>query len=275
MRLRSWGFGVAGLAVLAAAAVPAGASVTPDGPPDAPPSGWLEVDGGPAGQVHQLTPGGTAHWAVDVKVQGEPASALEVWLEPGSVAAEEQMLRDHLSVELQACGQPWVDGACAGGLQELLEPTALADAEGARVQLEEPGPAGSPGTYVLVTASLANDAPQEIQGKKTRLVLGVHGAGDDLGGAGSGGEDGPPGGAGSGGDGSGGDSANHPAEPGQGTQAPPSGFLSETGTKLAGFALLGVLAVGAGFALSGLRGGTGFRGGAGLRGRAGFRGGRA
>ncbi|MFK0002764.1 hypothetical protein [Paenarthrobacter sp. NPDC090522] len=267
MRLRSWGFGVAGLAVLVAAAVPAGASVTPDGPP----SGWLELDGGPAGQVHQLTPGGTAHWAVDVKVQGEPASALEVWLEPGSVAAEEQMLRDHLSVELQACGQPWVDGACSGGLQELLEPTALADAEGARVQLEQPGPAGSPGTYVLVTASLANDAPQEVQGTRTRLVLGVHGAGDDLGGAGSGGEGGPPGGARSGGE----SGASHPAGPGQGTQAPPSGFLSETGTKLAGFALLGVLAVGAGFALSGLRGGTGFRGGAGLRSRAGFRSGRA
>ncbi|MFK0006396.1 hypothetical protein ACIQTZ_05025 [Paenarthrobacter sp. NPDC090520] len=92
-------------------------------------------------------------------------------------------------------------------------------------QLENPSPVSSTSTYVLVTASLANDAPLEVQGTKTRLVVGVHGAGDDPGGA------------------------------------PPSGFLSDTGAKLAGFALLGALAVGAGFALSGLRSGTGFRGG--------------
>ncbi|MFF1829282.1 hypothetical protein [Paenarthrobacter sp. NPDC058040] len=244
MRLRSWGTAVAVLVLSgtlggvsaspgAAYALPGAAQPTPGSSRDGQPSGWLELDAGPAAQAHQLTPGGTARWAVDVKVRGEPASALEVWLEPGAVENGEQLLREHLSIELQACAQPWTDGTCAGGLQELLDPTPLADAEGARVQLEDPGPGGSTGTYVLLTAALADDAPREVQGTRTRIILGVHGAGDDPGSSSS-----PP----------------NQTGPGHAGEAPPSGFLANTGAQLGGFALLGVLAVGAGFGLARMRG---------------------
>lgn len=292
MWLRRWGTAVAVL-VLSGTLAGAGASPdaayalpgarpaqpTPGSSFDGQPSGWLELDAGPAGQAYQLTPGGRAEWAVDVHVRGEPASALEVWLEPGPVAPEDQVLRDHLSVELQACSQPWVDGACAVGHQSLLGSTPLADAEGERVELLEPGSGDSTGMYVLLTAALAGDAPPEVQGTRTHIVLGFHGAGDDLGGAGSGGDDGSsnsagPGGAGPGGAGPGGPAPGDAASsgagsggdgpsgaaPGLGSQGPPSGLLADTGTKLAGFALLGALAVGAGFVLSGLLGGRALRG---------------
>ena len=237
MRLRSWGTAVAVLVLSGtpsgAGASPGAAYPTPNASLDGQPSGWLELDAGPAGQVHQLTPGGTARWAVDVKVRGEPASALEVWLEPGAVENGEQLLREHLSVEVQACAQPWTGGTCAGGLQELLEPTPLADAEGARMQLQDPGPGGSTGTYVLLTAALADDAPRAVQGTRTRIMLGVHGAGDDLGSSST-----PP----------------NQTGPGQAGEAPPSGFLANTGAQLGGFVLLAALAVGAGFGLARLRG---------------------
>lgn len=243
MRLRSWGTAVAVLVLWgslagvsgspdAAYALPSAAYPTPRASLDGQPSGWLELDAGPAGQAHQLTPGGTARWAVDVKVRGEPASALEVWLEPEPAENGEQLLREHLSVEVQACAQPWTHGTCAVGLQELLEPTPLADAEGARVQLEDPGQGGSTGTYVLLTAALADDAPREVQGTRTRIMLGVHGAGDDLGSSSA-----PP----------------NQTGPGHSGEAPPSGFLANTGAQLGGFALLGALAVGAGFGLARMR----------------------
>lgn len=183
------------------------------------PSGWLELDAGPAGKVHRLAPDGTAEWSVTVLVPGEPATALEFWVEPATVAPGERLLRDHLSVELQACRQPWVDGACASGKEQLLEPTALAEAEGERVQLDAPGAAGSTGTHLLLKAALLGELPPEAAGTRTQIVLGVHGSGDD------------------------------PGNPGSG-----SGHLPDTGARLGGFALLGVCAVAAGFALARMRG---------------------
>ncbi|WP_347109421.1 hypothetical protein AAHB33_02190 [Paenarthrobacter sp. S56] len=143
------------------------------------------------------------------------------------------LLRDHLTVELEACRQPWVDGLCAGGAEHVLGPTALAEAEGERVQLEVPGPGGSTGTHVLLTVALAGDLPQEAEGTRTRIVLGVHGTGDDQGRAG-----------------------NHEGRTGddQGGNGSSPGLLPDTGARLGGFALLGVLAVAVGFALARMRG---------------------
>ncbi|WP_347109420.1 hypothetical protein AAHB33_02185 [Paenarthrobacter sp. S56] len=80
MRLLSVAVGAGVLALLLC--LPASVQAAPAGEQ---PSGWLELDAGPAGQVHQLAPGGTAEWSVDVLVPAEPATALEVWLEPGTL----------------------------------------------------------------------------------------------------------------------------------------------------------------------------------------------
>ncbi|SEJ79807.1 hypothetical protein SAMN04487917_11417 [Arthrobacter sp. yr096] len=241
MPRRSWFLLAAFAVVLPLGAAPAVAA-------DGEPSGWLELDAGPAGEVHRLTPGGSADWAVDVTVHGEPASSLEVGLRPEPAASE--VLRDFLSVELRACSQPWNGGSCPGGQRTLMDPTALASAEGVRVDLLEPGTSSATTAHVLLTATLAVDAPREVQGSRTQIVVGVHGSGDGAGGAGNGGggDDGD-GGAGPGGN------AGSGAFPGNPT-GPSSGLLADTGARLGGFALLGLLAVAAGFGMARLRSGA-------------------
>jgi len=196
------------------------------------PSGWLELDAGPAGEVHRLTPGGTADWVVDVHARGEGAGLLEVWIQPIETAGpeSESRLRNFLSVQLRSCEQPWNGGMCASGERSLLEPTDLNLAEGLRLDLMKDGSSWSNGSYVLVSAALAEDVPAEFQGSRTQIVLGVHGSGDAVGDPGPGAVTARPGG-------------------------PPSSIgLADTGARLGGAAMLGVLAVAAGFALARLRG---------------------
>lgn len=213
------------LALFLVAAIPAHAE---EGP-----SGWLELDAGPAGEVHRLTPGGRADWAVDVQARGEGAGLLEVWIQPTETAgpdSESRGLRDFLSVQLRSCEQPWNGTTCASGERSLLEPTDLNLAEGLRIDLMKDGSTWSNGSYVLVSAALAEDVPAEFQGSRTQIVLGVHGSGDAAGGPSPGAVTARPGG-------------------------PPSSIgLADTGARLGGVAMLGVLAVAAGFALARWRG---------------------
>jgi hypothetical protein len=235
MLRRSWVRIAAVAAILPLGAAPAVAA-------EGEPSGWLELDAGPAGEVHRLTPGGSADWALDVTVHGEPASSLHVGLQPEPAASE--VLRGFLSVELRACSQPWDGGTCPGGQRTLMDPTALTSAEGVRVDLLEPGTLLATHAHVLLTATLAEDAPREVQGSRTQIVVGVHGSGDSAGGPGNGGGGGD--GAGSGGN------AGSGAFPGNST-GPSSGLLADTGARLGGFAFLGFLAVAAGFGMARLR----------------------
>ena len=198
------------------------------------PSGWLELDAGPAGEVHRLTPGGRADWEVDVYARGEAAGSLEVWIQPtesaGPPSSESTRFRDFLSVQLRSCDQPWEGTSCAHGEQSLLGPTDLKLAEGLRIDLMQDGSTWSRGAYVLVSAALAEDVPEEVQGSRTQIVVGVHGSGDAVGDDTFGAATARPGG-------------------------PPSSVgLAGTGARLAGFAVLGVFAVAAGFALARFRG---------------------
>ncbi|MDR6640399.1 hypothetical protein [Paenarthrobacter nitroguajacolicus] len=205
---------------------------------DGGPSGWLELDAGPAGEVHRLTPGGSADWEVDVRVLGEPAQSLHLGLQSEAVAAGS--LRDFLTVGLRSCSQQWVGNTCPGSQRVLMEPAALATAEGVRVDLMEPGSFEAASAHVLVTATLAEDVPGEVQGSRTHIVVGVHGSGDNGGGAGTGG------------DGAGGNAGNgtFPEKP----AGPTSGALADTGARLGGFAFLALVAVVSGFGLARLRG---------------------
>ncbi|MFE4194271.1 hypothetical protein ACFRJ9_00245 [Paenarthrobacter sp. NPDC056912] len=215
---RHYGRGVllAALTVLSVGIAPANAAAQ-DGP-----AGWLELDAGPAGEVHRLTPGDHADWAVSVDVPGEVATSLAVTLgsEPQPVGAAagsaSENLADFLSVGLRACDQPWVGSTCGQGERTLLTPVAVNLVEDQWISMMEPGTSWSAGTYVLVSASLAEDAPREIQGSRMNLWVGVHGSGDE----GGGGETG----------------------------------LANSGFRLGGAVVLGVLAVGAGFGLARLRG---------------------
>lgn len=191
-------------------------------------SGWLELDAGPAGEVHRLTPGGTADWAVDVHARGEGVGLLEVWIQP--TETESTGLRDFLSVQLRSCEQPWDGTMCASGERSLLEPTDLNLAEGLRIDLMKDGSTWSNGSYVLVSAALAEDVPAQFQGSRTQILLGVHGSGDAAGDPSPGAVTARPGGS------------------------PSSVGLADTGARLAGFAVLGVITVAAGFALARLRG---------------------
>ncbi|ASN18780.1 hypothetical protein CGK93_02970 [Arthrobacter sp. YN] len=230
--------GLLGVLMLGAApAAPAAATTLAAG---SDPSGWLELDAGPAGQVHRLTPGGSADWAMDVNVRGEPAASLEVGLKSEPAAAD--VLRDFLSVELQSCSEPWSGGSCAGGHRVLMHRTSLSSVGGVRVDLMGPGNSESSNAHVLLTATLAEDVPREVQGSRTQIVVGFHGSGDGDG-AGAGGGAGSGGNAGSGG---------FPGNP----TGPSSGALPDTGFRLGGFALLGFVAVAAGFGLARLRGGV-------------------
>ena len=181
--------------------------------------------------MHSLTPGASVHWPVDVRVPGEPATVLEVALQVDPGASD--LLKRFLSVELRACTQPWVQGQCAAGETVLMQRTALGSADGVRGNLMEPGVAVADGAHVLLTASLAEDVPREVQGSGTQIALLVQGSGDDAG-------HGFAGDAGSGG---------IPGQP----AGPPSGSLADTGARLGGFALLGLLAVAAGLGLARLR----------------------
>ncbi|BCW52184.1 hypothetical protein [Arthrobacter sp. StoSoilB13] len=213
------------LALLLCAAVPANAQ---EGP-----SGWLELDAGPTGEVHRLTPGGTADWAVDVHARGEGAGLLEVWIQPTETAgpdSESRGLRDYLSVQLRSCEQPWNGAMCASGERSLLEPTGLHLAEGLRIDLMKDGSTWSNGSHILVSAALTEDVPAEFQGGRTQIVLGVLGSGDAAG-----------------------DSVPGAVTAGPG--GPPSSIgLADTGARLGGAAMLGLLAVATGFALARLRG---------------------
>ncbi|MET4540114.1 hypothetical protein ABIE37_001895 [Arthrobacter bambusae] len=235
--------GMAGLlGVLMLGAAPAAPAVAAAVGADSDASGWLELDAGPAGQVHRLTPGGSADWAMDVSVRGEPAASLEVGLtsEPGAT----DVLRDFLSVELRSCAQPWNGGSCADGHRVLMHRTSLNSVGGVRVDLMDPGNSEPANAHVLLTATLAEDVPREVQGSRTQIIVGFHGSGDGEGnGAGAGG------GAGSGGNAGSGGVPGNPA-------GPTSGALAETGFRLGGFAFLGVVAVAAGFGLARLRGGV-------------------
>ncbi|MGO4146856.1 hypothetical protein AB4Y77_17390 [Paenarthrobacter sp. YAF11_1] len=230
----------------AATAAPAAPAVAAAVAADSEASGWLELDAGPAGQVHRLTPGGSADWAVDVHVRGEPATSLEVGLKSEPAATD--VLRDFLSVELQSCSEPWSGSSCADGHRVLMHPTSLNSAGGVRVDLMGPDNTELANAHVLLTATLAEDVPREVQGSRTQIVVGVHGSGDEDG-NGSGNGAGAGGGAGSGGNAGSGGSAGNPA-------GPSSGVLTETGFRMGGFALLGVVAVAAGFGLARLRGGV-------------------
>lgn len=224
------------LSVLAGACLLGPAPAVADGGP----SGWLELDAGPAGQVHRLTPGGSADWEVDVRVRGEPAKSLHLGLQ--SEPALTGSLRDYLTVGLRSCTLQWDGSTCPGAQRVLMEPAALATAEGVRVDLMDPGSLEAASAHVLVTATLAKDAPRDIQGSRTHIVVGVHGSGDDADGAGAG--DGPGGNAGNG---------TLPGEP----TRPPSGVLADTGARLGGFAILALVAVAAGFGLARVRGAAG------------------
>ncbi len=191
-------------------------------------SGWLELDAGSS--VYRLTPGESTHWPVDVHVRGEPATSLEVTLQAEPAAAD--LLGKFLSVELRACSRPWVHGQCPAGQTVLVQRTALSSAEGVRTDLMETGTSVSGGAHVLLTASLADEVPLEVQGSRTQILVGVHGSGDDAGnGFGDAGTGGPP---------------------GQLT-GPPAGMLADTGARLGGAALLGLLAVAVGYGLARLR----------------------
>ena len=243
--------GMAGLlGVLMLGAAPAAPAVADTVTADSDPSGWLELDAGPAGQVHRLTPGGSADWAMDVTVRGEPAASLEVELtsEPGAT----DVLRDFLSVELRSCAQPWNGGSCPDGHRVLMHRTSLNSAGGVRVDLMDPGNSEPANAHVLLTATLAEDVPREVQGSRTQIIVGFHGSGDgDGNGAGAGGGNGAGGGGGAGSGGNAG-SGGVPGNP----AGPTSGALAETGFRLGGFAFLGVVAVAAGFGLARLRGGV-------------------
>ncbi|MCU1567194.1 MAG: hypothetical protein JWQ56_2131 [Pseudarthrobacter sp.] len=195
------------------------------------PSGWLEVTAGPGTAMQSLTPGGTAMWPVDVHVPGEPATELEVTLETEPAASD--LLRKFLSVELRACSQPWVQGQCGSGERLLMKRTSLSAADGLQASLLEPGSSLSGGACVLLSASLAEDVPVEVQGNATQIAVLVRGSGDDAG-------TGPAEVAGAG------------SIPGQ-FAGPPSGSLADTGAKLGGFAVLGLLAVAVGFGVARLR----------------------
>ncbi|MCF3140742.1 hypothetical protein LRQ04_15915 [Paenarthrobacter sp. AR 02] len=221
------------LSVLAGACLLGPAPAVADGGP----SGWLELDAGPAGQGHRLTPGGSADWEVDVRVRGEPAKSLHLGLQ--SEPALTGSLRDYLTVGLRSCTLQWAGSTCSGAQRVLMEPAALATAEGVRVDLMDPGSLEAASAHVLVTATLAKDAPRDVQGSRTHIVVGVHGSGDDADGAGAGG--GPGGNAGNG------------TPPGMPTR-PPSGVLADTGARLGGFAILALVAVAAGFGLARVRG---------------------
>ncbi|VXB77839.1 conserved exported hypothetical protein [Arthrobacter sp. 9AX] len=195
------------------------------------PSGWLEVTAGPGNAMHNLAPGGSAQWPVDVQVPGERATILQVALHSGSAASGS--LRNFLSVEVRACSEPWVQGQCGVGERLLLGRTPLSAAEGLQASLLEPGSADADSAHVVLTVFLADDVPAEVQGSSTQITVGVHGSGDD---AGTGLTDG----AGPG---------SLPGKP----AGPPSNSLADTGARLGGFALLGLLAVAVGFGLARLR----------------------
>lgn len=197
------------------------------------PAGWLELTAGPGTAMQSLTPGGSAQWPLNVHVWGEPATKLEVALKTEREASD--LLRNYLSVELRACSQPWAQGQCGPGERLLMPRTPLRAAEGLQASLLGPGSSETSGAYLLLTASLAEDVPVEVQGRATQIAVQVRGSGDD---AGTGlAED-----AGTG------------SAPGQ-SAGPPSGSLADTGARLGGFALLGLLAVAVGFGVARLRAG--------------------
>ena len=193
-------------------------------------TGWLELHAGEDKATYHLTPGGSAHWPVDVHVRGQPAVFLEVGLEEG--ADPDDVLRRHLAVRLQACTEPWVDDRCGAGQRVLLERAALDSSVGVRADLMPADAAVSAGDYVLLTAWLADDVPQEVQGTATQIVVGVHAAGDHPGA-------GPADDVGAG-------------PPGE-SSGPLAGPLADTGARLGAFTLLGLLAVAVGFGLARLR----------------------
>lgn len=116
---------------------------------------------------------------------------------------------------------------------DLLRKSPLNAADGLQVSLLEPGSSVSDGAFVLLTAFLAQEVPSEVQGSRTQIAVRVHGSGDDAGTRLA-------------------DDAGAGSLPGQ-PAAPPSASLANTGARLGGFAVLGLLAVAVGFGLARLR----------------------
>lgn len=102
--------------VLAAAAV--AGLLTAATPTPAPNAMWLTTD--PAGTVHDLTPGGTTSWNVDVATEAEDLDELV-----GALAFTGPLAgTGAVTVEIVGCGAPWNGDVCASGEHEVLSPTA-------------------------------------------------------------------------------------------------------------------------------------------------------
>jgi hypothetical protein len=181
-----------------------------------------------------LAPGETALWPLGVRTRAPDISALRMTLESdGPVATLAPEFAQALTLEVQACSEPWQDAVCPTGARTLMKPGPLGHSGTRTANLATDDGRIPAEIHLLTGVTLAEDAPNSVQGSSTILRLGVHAHGPDSGSGGS-----PDPGAGD--------------PPGGGNPIPNDnhGALPNTGLDIALYGLLGLAAVLAGMALS-------------------------
>ena len=138
--------------------------------------------------LSRLSPGQHVHWTIDADLRGAPEGDLSLRL----LAAGEMV--DHakgLVVSLVGCAEAWdgVEGglhepddhlaACPARPREVLAPQPLRDVP-QMVAFPHRRITPTSGEHLLLTLWLPEDAPEELQGARSTIGLGVTAVGEEL-----------------------------------------------------------------------------------------------
>ena len=134
---------------------------------------WLESSPLPE-WTEAMEPGDVAHWPVTTMLSVDATGDLSLELEHSGALASDA---DGLRLRLERCDEPWEGETCAPGA-ELIEDGALAGIPSNSLYDLGQIPGGDRGPYFLLTLSLPEVMPVELQGQQADLALGFTAFGD-------------------------------------------------------------------------------------------------
>ncbi|WP_298990939.1 hypothetical protein [uncultured Pseudokineococcus sp.] len=138
--------------------------------------------------LSRLAPGEEVDWTIDARIEGAPTGELSLQL-----VAKGPMV-DHpkgLLISLAGCAQPWAgvsrelhatsaaQPTCGSDLRVVLPPQRLGDAP-RQTTIPHRSITSRQGEHLLMTLALPRDAPDELQGERSFMGVGVTAIGDEL-----------------------------------------------------------------------------------------------
>ncbi|MEJ5869107.1 hypothetical protein WDV85_15290 [Pseudokineococcus sp. 5B2Z-1] len=138
--------------------------------------------------LSRLAPGEEVDWTIDARIEGAPTGDLSLQL------VAEGVMVDHprgLIISLAGCAEPWTgvsrklhptsdaQPVCPSGLRVVLPPQRLGAAP-RQTSIPHRSITSRQGEHLLMTLALPRDAPDELQGERSFMGVGVTAIGDEL-----------------------------------------------------------------------------------------------